>query len=134
QMLCGDTCLDVLSDSNNCGGCGIPCLGGQVCQNGACGCASGIMCNGACAASDSCATGGDGSTSSTGGTPEDGGTGGTAGSGPAITGTGGAPAPQTTLVTSGPSGGYWQTSGQLTTVTSGNATVTVNDTSTAQTW
>lgn len=153
QMQCGDTCLDVLSDSNNCGGCGIPCLGGQVCQNGTCACASGIMCNGACLASGSCGDASGGSTGS-GGTPVDGGmggagavggvsgaaggpgTGGTAGSAPATggtTGTGGAPAAHTTLVTSGPSG-YWQTSGQLTTVTSGNATVTVNDTSTAQTW
>jgi glucosylceramidase len=37
------------------------------------------------------------------------------------------------LVTSA-SGAYWQTNGTLTTVTSGNATVTVNDGSPAQTW
>jgi glucosylceramidase len=158
QMLCGDTCMDVLSDPNNCGGCGIPCLGGQTCQNGTCGCASGVLCNGACVAADSCgtSTGSGGSDMGSGGSPDDGGmASGNAGAGGAggivgatggraggagggsatggITGTGGVPPVQTTLITSGPSG-YWQTSGQLTTVTSGNATVTVNDTSTAQTW
>ncbi|HXU61856.1 MAG TPA: glycoside hydrolase family 30 beta sandwich domain-containing protein [Polyangia bacterium] len=132
QMLCGDSCLDVLSDSSNCGGCGIPCLGGQVCQDGTCGCASGIMCNGACVASDSCGNPVDGGTG-VGGADASGAVTGAAGGTGGSVGTGGVPAPQTTLVTSDPSG-YWQTSRQLTTVTSGNATVTVNDTSTAQTW
>jgi glucosylceramidase len=44
-------------------------------------------------------------------------------------GTGTTPA----LITSAP-GAYWKTDGQLTTVTSGNADVTVNDTSVQQTW
>ena len=47
-------------------------------------------------------------------------------------GTGGAPPAQSSVVTSA-SGTYWK-SGTLTTVTSGNATVTVTDSSTAQTW
>jgi glucosylceramidase len=69
-----------------------------------------------------------GSTGSGGSSP---GTGGATGSGGSSPGTGGS-APVTTLITSA-SGAYWQT-GTLTTVTSGNADVTVNDTSAAQNW
>jgi len=48
-------------------------------------------------------------------------------------GTAGANGSTPVLVTSAP-GGYWQTTGQLTPVTSGGADVTVNDASVAQTW
>jgi glucosylceramidase len=58
--------------------------------------------------------------------------GGAAGGGGA-SGSGGAPAGQTTLVTSAPNA-YWQTGAALTTVTTGTATVTVNDSSVAQSW
>ncbi|HEY4185921.1 MAG TPA: glycoside hydrolase family 30 protein [Polyangia bacterium] len=59
---------------------------------------------------------------------------GSGGAGGAAPGTGGATVvAKPALVTSGPSG-YWQTGAQWTVVTSGNADVTVNDTSTAQTW
>ncbi|MBN2573033.1 MAG: glucosylceramidase [Deltaproteobacteria bacterium] len=37
-----------LTDSTNCGGCGIPCATGQICRGGACQCIFGILCNGAC--------------------------------------------------------------------------------------
>ena len=32
--------MNTASDSNNCGGCGIPCNGGQTCQNSQCACPS----------------------------------------------------------------------------------------------
>ncbi len=53
QTACGTDCIDTSSDPTNCGGCGIPCSTGQICQNGACQCQSGFMlCNGSCVASD----------------------------------------------------------------------------------
>jgi hypothetical protein len=52
QMACGPICLDVTADPMNCGGCGIPCSTGQICQGGACQCVSGLVCNGACVPSD----------------------------------------------------------------------------------
>ncbi len=36
QVLCGDVCVPVQSDSNNCGACGIRCSAGQSCQAGFC--------------------------------------------------------------------------------------------------
>lgn len=46
---CGTTCADITSDKANCGGCGIACAVGQVCQNSACVCETGTeLCNGAC--------------------------------------------------------------------------------------
>jgi hypothetical protein len=33
---CGGACIDIFSDSFNCGGCGIICLDGQACSSGAC--------------------------------------------------------------------------------------------------
>ena len=101
---CGTTCLDVSADPMNCGGCGIPCSAGQLCQSGACQCVSGTLCNGSCVAPDA---GDCGSSGAAGNSP--------------------------TLVTSAP-GAYWKTDGALTPVTSGGADVTVDDTSTAQTW
>jgi glucosylceramidase len=100
-MACGEQCVAVLTDPTSCGGCGIPCSTGQICQGGACQCVSGMLCNGACV-------------------PPDANPCGTTASVP-------------TLVTSAP-GAYWKTDGQLTEVTSGNADVTIRDTSTAQTW
>ncbi len=38
--VCGLECKDVLSDPANCGGCGIPCSTGEVCQAGVCACES----------------------------------------------------------------------------------------------
>jgi glucosylceramidase len=102
QVACGEQCFDLTSDPMNCGGCGLLCSAGQVCQAGACQCVAGTLCNGACLA------------------PGSGDCAGTPGSGP-------------TLVTSAP-GAYWKTDGQLTEVTGGSATVTVDDASTAQTW
>ncbi len=49
---CGQTCVDLLDDSSNCGGCGIPCGAGQSCLAGTCACAAGQLCNGACASAD----------------------------------------------------------------------------------
>ncbi len=48
QMACGQQCIPVTADAKNCGGCGIPCSAGQICQAGACQCVSGMLCNGAC--------------------------------------------------------------------------------------
>jgi len=118
QTLCGTACVVTTgSDALNCGGCGHACPGTQHCDSGS------------CVDNPPSGTGGAGGVVGTGGV-----TGLAGGTGQGGTpGTGGTPASQTALVTSGPSG-YWQTSGQLTTVTSGNATVTVNDSTTAQTW
>jgi glucosylceramidase len=104
QTACGVTCLDVSADPVNCGGCGIPCSTGQLCEAGACQCVSGTLCNGSCVAPDA----GD-------------------------CGYPGASASSLTLVTSAP-GAYWKTDGALTAVTTGGADVTVDDASPAQTW
>jgi glucosylceramidase len=58
QMACGQECAVVLTDPMNCGGCGIPCSTGQICQAGACRCVSGMLCNGACIPSDATHCGG----------------------------------------------------------------------------
>jgi hypothetical protein len=50
EVACGQQCVDVTADPGNCGGCGIPCSTGQICQAGACQCVSGVLCNGACIA------------------------------------------------------------------------------------
>jgi hypothetical protein len=41
QLICGNTCVNVQSDPNNCGNCGVVCTGPVagspgVCQNGQC--------------------------------------------------------------------------------------------------
>ncbi len=47
---CGDrACVDLYSDNNNCGSCGIACSGGKACQLGDCVCPSGETdCGGVC--------------------------------------------------------------------------------------
>jgi glucosylceramidase len=90
--------------------------------------------------------GGNGGNPGTGGSSSGGDSGGTGGTstggvsgggntptGGSAAGAGGTPAPASVLMTSGPSG-YGKTDAKWTEVTSGNATVTVNDTSTAQKW
>jgi len=39
-MQCGNSCVDVQSDNNNCGACGKVCGTGQTCSAGKCACAS----------------------------------------------------------------------------------------------
>jgi glucosylceramidase len=85
---------------------------------------------GTIATGGSTGTGGRGNGGQGGGSGTTGSAGSTASGG--APGTGGAPPAQSSVVTSA-SGSYWK-SGTLTTVTSGTATVTVNDSSTAQTW
>jgi len=36
QTLCGSDCVDITSDPNNCGGCGIACNTDETCSNGQC--------------------------------------------------------------------------------------------------
>ncbi|HEY7372556.1 MAG TPA: glycoside hydrolase family 30 beta sandwich domain-containing protein [Polyangia bacterium] len=209
QDLCGGQCIDTTSDSDNCGGCGIPCLGGHTCQNRQCACPAGLLeCSGSCVASDAthcgtcsnactgnqvCAggsctsmctggttpcgtaccgsnqtctnnacvdmgttgtagsggsgtggsgtggsgtggsgTGGSGTGGSSTGTGGRGGTTGAGGSGSGGSGTGGTTPAGPKLITT-TSSSPW-TTGTITTATSGNANVTVNDGSTRQTW
>ena len=108
--LCGSSCVDPTTSDANCGSCGTACGSTQRCVSST------------CVADVTTATGGNGGSSGTGGTTATGG----------APGTGGAPPAQSSVVTSA-SGAYWK-SGTLTTVTSGNATVTVTDSSVAQTW
>src|SRR6266496_1023134 len=92
---------DTTAAKSNCGGCGIPCSTGQICQGGECQCEAGLMdCNGSCvdvSASDAncgncghacssgqlCVSGNcvDSSTTGAGGSIGSGGTTGTAGTG-----------------------------------------------------
>ena len=180
QTACGTECVDTATDSQNCGGCGIPCSSnGRSCQAGQCKCQPGLLeCSGSCVPSDAthcgnCATtcqanqvcSNNACTSScTGGqtlcgtacvdttssntdcgscghactssqhcagsacvanTSGAGGNMGTGGAG-GVTGAGGSPPAGPKLITSAPNA-YWNTSGTITTVTTGNATVTVND-------
>jgi glucosylceramidase len=105
QVACGQQCVDVTTDPTSCGGCGIPCSAGQLCQGGVCACTSGLLdCNGACVEP-----------------------------GAGACGAAGTPGSPPLLVTSAP-GAYWKTDGPLTEVTSGNADVTVRDESPAQVW
>lgn len=46
---CGEGCADFTSDRRNCGGCGLACQAGQVCQNSECVCSPGaVSCGGKC--------------------------------------------------------------------------------------
>jgi len=47
---CGGTCVDTSTDPAHCGGCGVTCAPGQICNAGACG-ASPVYCCAAGAAS-----------------------------------------------------------------------------------
>jgi hypothetical protein len=53
QLACNGTCVNVLSDTKNCGGCGRACATGQSCVDGACFCPTGTtLCNGLCVNTD----------------------------------------------------------------------------------
>ena len=128
QMECNGSCANVLTDSQNCGTCGLVCDTDAACQGGTCvagGSTGGTTGSGGSATGATTGTGGNtptGGTTGAGGTTATGGTTGTGGSGSAGTsGTGGTGTTnQPVLVTSAASG-YWKTTGALTTVTSGTA-------------
>ncbi len=119
----------------DCGACGTACASTEHCANSVCvanvttGSGGSPGSGGSTASGGSIGIGGTGAGGKAGGggTTATGGSTGTGGDG-----TGGAPPAQSSVVTSA-SGAYWK-SGTLTTVTSGTATVTVTDSSTAQTW
>jgi len=50
DLVCGDVCVDAMSDQANCGACGVVCGGESVCTGGACtGCGAGEeVCGAAC--------------------------------------------------------------------------------------
>jgi len=49
EIVCGDQCVDTDTDQDNCGGCGLPCIGG-ACTGGVCVCPEGkTNCHGTCA-------------------------------------------------------------------------------------
>ncbi len=50
EELCNGSCVDVRSDSRNCGACGTECLGGSSCLSGTCTCANPAqkLCGGSC--------------------------------------------------------------------------------------
>src|SRR5580692_2129537 len=53
QLECSGTCINVQTDSQNCGACGKTCGSGSSCQSGACTCTSGfVSCGGSCVASN----------------------------------------------------------------------------------
>jgi hypothetical protein len=47
NAVCGGTCVNLQTDTNNCGACGSACMANQSCISGACAC-TGLVCNGAC--------------------------------------------------------------------------------------
>ena len=148
QVLCGTACVDTTASATNCGSCGHACGSNQQCTNGACvdngttgvagtngsgGTTGAAGTSGSAGASGS--AGRSGGTAGASGSVGSGGRGGTTGSA-GTTGSGGAAgttAAAPKVITSSPSG-YWNISGTLTTVTSGTATVTVNDGTTMKTF
>ena len=94
-------------------------------------CTGGSGSGGATGSGGTTGTGGSGS----GGTSPTGGTTGSGGSGSGgTTGTGGTGTTNQPVLVTSAANAYWKTNGTLTTVTSGTATVTVNDSTTKQTW
>ncbi len=117
------------SGGSQSGGSGGNASGGTTAKGGT----SGGGAGGSAAGGTTSSTGG--SSTPSGGTTGPGGSqsgGATGAGGDSSPGSGGTTTPSTVLVTSA-SGAYWKT-GTWTEVTSGSATVTVNDTSTAQNW
>jgi hypothetical protein len=53
--ICGDACVDLQTDPDNCGECGETCSGGAECVAGECACPSGQKnCNGTCIPNEEC--------------------------------------------------------------------------------
>ena len=49
QTACGNSCVDLTSDSAHCGSCGSACEAGRICQAGTCTCATPLVaCSGGC--------------------------------------------------------------------------------------
>ncbi len=48
QTLCGSLCVNLLTDVNNCGGCGVTCIAGQFCSQGFCCGGTQVVCGTQC--------------------------------------------------------------------------------------
>ena len=49
ETLCGEVCVDTLTDGTHCGGCDRPCLSPRSCGGGVCDCPGGsTFCDGLC--------------------------------------------------------------------------------------
>ena len=144
---CPDRTCSSNSDPGHCGSSCTVCGTGATCTNGTCvggGSTGGTTGTGGAGSGGTTGTGGAGTggtgTAGTGGATHTGGTTGTGGAGSGGTagtggsGTGGSGTTNQPVLVTSTNGAYWKTNGTLTTVTSGTATVTVNDTTAMQTW
>jgi len=136
QTMCGTACVDTTASDTNCGSCGHACTSTQHCSGSTCvdsttgtaGTTGSAGMSGSAGTTGSAGRGGTTGTAGSTGTAGRGGSTGTAGT----TGTGGTAAAMPKVITSA-ANAYW-TTGTITAVTSGTANVTVNDSSTRQTW
>src|SRR5690606_33657119 len=89
EMACGNSCVNTMASATNCGGCGISCTNGEMCQAGACVCPAGATCDDGVPVGTGGGPGGTGGIGNTGGAPD--GTGGVVGGTGGVINNGGDP-------------------------------------------